>query len=163
RDRQVAELVEAAEERVAPVRMLDEREDGSVQVAREPLVGFGALLRRQLVWPFIPVLERVRLTACDAAIEENDVGLLAVERLVTHPEGNWSAAGDRTQLAGRPSQRREDVLIPLVVRRAEVIPHKTLQRVFPHALLDDRALLAHLGLEDLRVEHGQRSVLRSRW
>src|SRR5262249_23898618 len=79
-DRLVVELVEAAAQAVASPGLLDELDDGLIEVASEPLERRLRLCRREVARRFVAEPVGIELAARDATVEE-DVVLVAVELL----------------------------------------------------------------------------------
>ncbi len=127
-DRQIAEFVEASEERVAGLRLIDEPEKRLVEVAAQPLQRFKTLLRRlQIVRLFVAEAALIGLAAGNAAVEEDIVLKLRKERLSPdHDLHRRRAAVDVLRLA---FQRIEEILVSPVRLCREVVPDETLHRV----------------------------------
>ena len=91
----VAELVEAAEQRVALLGVVDEFQDGVVELAAQPFLRRGLLAPLSWLGLLVAELARVGLAAGDAAIEEDVVLVAGEQRLGLH--------ADRHRLAVRSS------------------------------------------------------------
>ena len=82
----VAELVEAAEQRVARGSVGDELQDGLVELAAQPFLRLGLLGALELAGLLVAELARVGLAAGDAAIEEDVVLEGREQRLGLHAD-----------------------------------------------------------------------------
>jgi hypothetical protein len=157
RHRRVAELVEAAAQGVAFPGLPDEAQQGLVEVAAEPLQGFLALFGRQLVRLQVAIFHGVRLTAGDAAIEEDVVLERAEQRLRVHAElDRWRAA---VEVLGRALDGEEGVLVVAAGLGGEVVPDEALHGVLPGRATRIPARVRHHRAEHLEARHDVALVL----
>ena len=126
--RSVAEFVEAAEQRIAGLGVVDEFEHRFVEFAAQPLQGFGPLFRRRLfVRREVVELSGIGLARGDAAIEEHV--------MLSPGEKPFSLYRDfdgfcRTvEVLGLPLERVEPVGVGAAGFAGEIVPNEALHRM----------------------------------
>jgi len=155
----VAELVEAAAQRVALLRCVDEAKHRVVEVAAEPSPRFRGLVRGQLIGFLVLELASVRLAARDAAIEVDIAFEVAEERLGVDPDLDRI---QRNECARLSLHRNERVAVMRARLRGEVIPYETLDGMVPGRHAGRLVRVGDQRFEDLEPRDGLGLTLRVR-